>query len=112
MKPKREPVPANLFADLPSASAAEVFTALLDRPGVRIERIVSDGQATPEDAPMVQAWDEWVVLLKGEAGIRIEDSPALTLRPGDYLTIAAGQRHWVTFTAKDQPTVWLAVHIG
>ncbi len=85
---------------------------MLDRPGVRIERIVSNGQATPEDEPMVQEQDEWVVLLQGEAGIRIEDSVAVTLRPGDHLTIAGGQRHWVTYTAKGEPTVWLAVHVG
>ncbi len=110
VKPKTEI--ANLFADLPPARAAEAFTALLDRPGVRIERIVSQGQATPEDEPMVQEQDEWVVLLRGEAGIRIEGSEPVTLRPGDHLTIAGGQRHWVTFTAKGEPTVWLAVHIG
>ena len=111
-KPKLKIATANLFAKLPSARRAEAFSALLDRPEVRIERIVSHGQATPEDEPMVQAQDEWVVLLQGEAGIRIEDSVAVTLRPGDYLTIAGGQRHWVTFTAKDEPTVWLAVHVG
>jgi uncharacterized cupin superfamily protein len=111
-KPKLKIATANLFARLPSARRAEAFTALLDRSEVRIERIVSQGQATPEDEPMVQAQDEWVILLQGEAGIRIEDSVAVTLRPGDYLTIAGGQRHWVTFTTKDEPTVWLAVHIG
>ncbi|WCM25463.1 hypothetical protein NDN01_15555 [Sphingomonas sp. QA11] len=111
-KPKLKVAVANLFAKLPAARRAEAFTGLLDRPGVRIERIVSNGQATPEDEPMVQEQDEWVVLLMGEAGIRIEDSAAVTLRPGDHLTIAGGQRHWVTYTARDEPTVWLAVHIG
>ena len=117
-KPAPKPTPAfkvavgNLFAKLPAGRRAEVFTDLLDRPGVRIERIVSRGQATPEDAPMVQQQDEWVVLLSGEAGIRVEDSVEVTLRPGDHLTILGGQRHWVTYTAKDAPTVWLAVHVG
>ena len=111
-EPEPELAVGNLFTKLPAAKRAEVFTALLERPGVRIERIVSQGQATPEDEPMVQERDEWVVLLQGEAGIRIEDSAAVTLRPGDYLTIAGGQRHWVTFTTKDEPTVWLAVHLG
>ncbi|CUS45165.1 MAG: cupin domain-containing protein [Pseudomonadota bacterium] len=111
-KPKLKIAVANLFAKLPAARRAEAFTGLLDRPGVRIERIVSNGQATPEDEPMVQEQDEWVVLLKGEAGIRIEDSVEVTLRPGDHLTIPGGQRHWVTYTAKGEPTVWLAVHIG
>jgi mannose-6-phosphate isomerase-like protein (cupin superfamily) len=111
-KPKFKVAVANLFAKLPAAKRAEAFTELLGRPGVRIERIVSNGQITPEDEPMVQEQDEWVVLLQGEAGIRIEDSVAVTLKPGDHLTIAGGQRHWVTYTAKGEPTVWLAVHIG
>jgi mannose-6-phosphate isomerase-like protein (cupin superfamily) len=111
-KPRFKVAMANLFAKLPAAKRAEAFTALLERPGVRVERIVSNGQATPEDEPMVQEQDEWVVLLQGEAGIRIEDSVAVTLKPGDHLTIAGGQRHWVTYTAKGELSVWLAVHVG
>ncbi len=103
---------ANLFADLPAAGAEEAFTELLARPGVRLERILSFGQATPEDAPMVQGWDEWVILLAGRAGLRIEDEPEVPLEPGDHLLIAAGRRHWVTWTGTDVPTVWLALHLG
>ncbi|MDQ0249844.1 cupin 2 domain-containing protein [Sphingomonas kyeonggiensis] len=103
---------ANLLADLPDASAGEVFTELLERPGIRIERIVSRGQSTPEDEPMVQDWDEWVLLLEGAAGIRIEDSAVVALAPGDHLLIEKGQKHWVAWTAKDRATVWLAVHLG
>lgn len=110
-KPKFEPVVANLFAKLPAAKRDEIFTELLARGGVRIERIVSAGQATPEDAPMRQDHDEWVIVLAGEAGLRIEDSAEVTLKAGDHVTIARGQTHWVTRTSKDPPTVWLAVHI-
>ncbi len=102
----------NLLADLPDAGAAEVFTELLRRPGVRIERIVSAGQSTPEDAPMVQDWDEWVLLLEGAAGLRIEDGAAVALAPGDHVLIGKGRRHWVTWTAPDRATVWLAMHLG
>ncbi len=102
---------SNLLVDLPDARAGEVFTELLRRPGVRIERIVSQGQTTPESEPMVQGWDEWVLLLEGAAGLRIEAGEAVTLRPGDHMLIAAGQRHWVTWTAEDRSTVWLAVHL-
>jgi mannose-6-phosphate isomerase-like protein (cupin superfamily) len=123
-KPKPAPVPKpkprprfkvtveNLLAKLPAAKRAEAFTELLARPGIRVERIVSRGQATPEDAPMVQESEEWVLLLEGAAGLRIEDSDEVRLGPGDHVRIAAGQRHWVTWTAKDRATVWLAVHLG
>jgi mannose-6-phosphate isomerase-like protein (cupin superfamily) len=111
-KPRFKPKVGNLLDKLPAAKRDEAFTELLSRPGVRLERIVSRGQATPEDAPMAQEQEEWVVLLQGAAGIRIEDSAEVTLAPGDHLTIAAGQKHWVTWTAKDRPTVWLALHMG
>lgn len=111
-KPLYKPEIANLLTNLPAAKRAEAFTELLARPGLRIERIVSRGQATPEDAPMIQAHDEWVLLLEGAAGIRIEDSAVVTLGPGDHLLIAAGQKHWVAWTAKDRATLWLAVHHG
>lgn len=111
-KPRFKPKVANLLDKLPAAKRAEAFTELLSRPGVRLERIVSRGQSTPEDAPMVQERDEWVLLLQGAAGIRIEDSDEVTLGAGDHLLIAAGQRHWVTWTATDRPTLWLALHLG
>jgi cupin 2 domain-containing protein len=103
---------SNLLTNLPDARTSEIFTELLSRPGIRLERIVSQGQATPQDVPMVQDEDEWVVLLAGEAGLRIEDGAEVRLAPGNSIFIAAGQRHWVTFTAKDRPTVWLALHLG
>lgn len=101
----------NLLADLPPATAAEAFTPLLARPGCRIERIVSHGQTTPPDRPHLGAGDEWVLLLAGAA--RVSMSGAETpLAPGDHLLIPAGTPHHVTFTAPDQPTVWLAVHFN
>jgi cupin 2 domain-containing protein len=38
----------NLFADLPPNLTYELFTALLEAANVRIERIVSHGQASPK----------------------------------------------------------------
>jgi quercetin dioxygenase-like cupin family protein len=114
-KPKRKPrfkvKVENLLTRLPAAKRAEAFTELLARPGMRVERIVSHGQATPEHAPMVQEQDEWVLLLQGAAGLRIEDSDEVTLHAGDHVWIGRGQKHWVTWTAKDRPSVWLAVHL-
>jgi mannose-6-phosphate isomerase-like protein (cupin superfamily) len=110
-KPRFKVKVANLLEKLPAAKRAEAFTELLSRPGVKLERIVSRGQATPEDAPMVQDADEWVLLLEGAAGMRIEDSAEVSLAPGDHLLIEAGQKHWVTWTAKDRATVWLALHL-
>lgn len=102
----------NLFAPLPDARDGEVFTLLLDRGGARIERIVSNGQATPEDAPFVQDADEWVVVLRGSGALRIEGQEEVLLSPGDHVFIPGGMRHWVTRTDPGEPTLWLAVHLG
>ena len=100
----------NLFDDIPVRAADEVFSEVLVRGNVRIERIVSTGQSTPADKPYRQANDEWVLLLAGSAGLRIEGEGERDLRPGDHVLIAAHRAHWVTYTARDEPTIWLAVH--
>lgn len=109
-KPRYKPEIANLLKRLPAAKSAEVFTDLLTRPTFRVERIVSHGQSTPDDQPMVQDRDEWVLVLEGAAGIRIEDSDVVALSSGDHFLIPKGQPHWVAWTATDRPTVWLAIH--
>lgn len=102
---------ANLLHDLPPASDRESFETMLEAPGVRIERIVSTGQCSPPGFWYDQPQAEWVAVLAGEARVRFEDEPsARTLRPGDYVGIAAHRRHRIEWTHPDQPTVWLAVH--
>jgi cupin 2 domain-containing protein len=101
---------ANLFDDIPTHVDSEVFTDLLSRPGVRIERIVSTGQATPPDAPFDQDHDEWVLLAAGSAGLSIEGEGEYKLRPGDHVFIPAHRRHRVTETSATEATIWLAIH--
>jgi cupin 2 domain-containing protein len=102
----------NLFDDLPVRAEQELFTELISRGEVRIERIVSTGQSTPVDKPYRQEHDEWVVLLAGSAGLWIEGEGERNLRPGDYALIAAHRAHRVTWTARGEPTVWLAIHLS
>lgn len=101
----------NLFAGLPSAALAdEQFATILQRPGLRIERIVSTGQASPENFWYDQDEGEWVLLLQGEAKLRFADeADARHLRAGDFIDIAAHRRHRVDWTSPDGATVWLAV---
>jgi len=100
----------NLLDDLPGPATEEVFTELLSRPGIRIERIVSNGQSTPVDAPYDQDHDEWVLLLSGSASLWIDGDGELDLRPGDHVLLPAHHIHRVTRTAANEPTVWLAIH--
>lgn len=89
----------------------EIFEALLRRPDVLIERIVSNGHVTPPDQPHVQPHDEWVMILSGAARVLVDGSGERSLASGDHMLIPGGAAHWVTWTATDQPTIWLAVHL-
>ncbi|MBT1070189.1 cupin domain-containing protein [Pelotalea chapellei] len=103
----------NIFANLPCLVAEERFDTLLDAGSVRIERIVSTGQVTPADTWYDQNWDEWILVLSGSAVLMLEGNPEPhRLTAGDCLLLPAHQRHRVEWTAPDERTVWLAVHIG
>lgn len=90
----------------------ERFEALLSRPDVLIERIVSNGHTTPPEQPYVQPHDEWVMIVSGAARLLVEGADERSLGPGDHVLIPGGAKHWVTWTATDMPTVWLAVHLA
>ena len=102
----------NLFGDVSATNAGkEAFSEIFARPGLRIERIISQGQASPPGFWYDQVWNEWVIVLKGSATLQFEDEPATrALGEGDYVFIPAGKRHRVEWTDPQEPTVWLAVH--
>lgn len=116
----------NIYSQLPKDLSAEVFDTLSQGTNVRIERIVSLGHQTPDKSWYDQSEHEWIILLKGEAGILFAnssaspdssdcshspDSPKLTtLSPGDYINIPAHTKHRVEWTDADNPTIWLAIH--
>jgi cupin 2 domain-containing protein len=105
----------NLFAEIPAngCSENEDIREILARPGLKIERIVSHGQASAPDFWYDQPWNEWVIVLSGSAGLRFEDESGVrVLSSGDYLCIPAGTRHRVDWTSKTEATVWLAVHFA
>lgn len=100
----------NLLLPLPDAGTAERLDELLARPGLRVARIVSLGQASPPGYWYDQDEGEWVVLLAGAARLRFADeAEARLLHPGDCLDIAPHRRHRVDWTDPANPTVWLAV---
>jgi len=97
---------------LPSRPLAdERFEPLVTRPGLRIERIVSTGQATPEGEWYDQETDEFVLVVAGAARLRIEgEDEDRALAEGDWMFLPAHCRHRVTWTRAEPPTVWLAIH--
>ncbi len=101
----------NLFADIPPHLIEEIHQTLLTQSNLRIERIVSAGQASPDGFSYDQDQHEWVVVLKGAARIRFEGAEKLIeMKPGDFLYIPAHKRHRVEWTAPDEETIWLAVY--
>lgn len=102
--------PGNLFAAVPTGLAKEQILELAAGAGVRIERIVSCGHASPAGFWYDQDGPEWVALLQGNATLAFADGHYVRLRAGDHLTIPAHARHRVAATSSDPPAVWLAVH--
>ncbi len=103
----------NLFASVTAVGETEeVITEILVRPDLKIERIVSTGQASPLGFWYDQPWDEWVTVLAGAARLRFEsEAQDRELRPGDHVFIEAHARHRVEWTSADPPTLWLAIHM-
>jgi cupin 2 domain-containing protein len=102
----------SLREDLPAEpQAQELVDILMERPGLRMERIVSTGQVTAEDEWYDQVWDEFVVLVSGAARVRIEgEEDDRVMQAGDWIVLPAHCRHRVTWTQSTPPTVWFAVH--
>ncbi len=98
----------NLFDQIPKSADHELFTTLLAVDKIRIERIVSFGQKSPDGFWYDQTENEWILLIEGTAQIRIDDY-VVDLVAGDSLNIPAGTRHRVEKTDENRRTVWLAV---
>lgn len=98
----------NLFDKIPKYIEKEIFEELLKRPGLSIQRILTQGQTTDW---LKQDTDEWVVLLAGSAKLLFEEkNRRVSMKPGDYVQIPAGCRHRVSWTDPGQKSVWLAIH--
>ena len=113
---KRTPVhqggeSGNIYSMIPQSLKEELLEILLAAKGFRMERIVSEGHATPEGEWYDQDTAEWVILLKGSAALLFEgEKDARVMAPGDYVFIPSHERHRVEWTDKKEKTVWLAFH--
>lgn len=97
----------NLFA-VTGDEDRETLETLASGKNVRVERIVSTGQASPPDFWYDQDETEWVALLQGRAGLEIEGDELRELAPGDCLLLPAHTKHRVAWTQDQPPTIWLA----
>jgi cupin 2 domain-containing protein len=95
--------------NLSPAALGETFDTLVQGRGVRIQWIVSRGQVSPSGFWYDQEESEYVLLVEGQAELEFADGVRVALRPGDWVDIAAHERHRVAWTALEEDTVWLAV---
>ena len=103
----------NIFSAFHQDIDQESIEEILSSGNLRIERIISRGHSTPPGQWYDQEHDEWVILLAGSAALLIEGiREAVSLEPGDYVTIPAHRRHRVERTDEAEKTIWLAVHYG
>ncbi len=101
---------SNIFELVPDDISNELFENIVSSENVRIERIISKGHASPESGWYDQDEHEWVIVLKGEAKIEIDNQATVHLVSGSYLNIPAHTRHKVSWTDPDTETIWLAVY--
>lgn len=101
---------SNLFDSLPEDITEELFTNIIHRDNIKIERIVSKGHTSPQSGWYDQEDNEWVIVLKGEARLSFKNGEDVLLVSGSHLNIPAHTKHKVTWTTPDTETVWLAVH--
>lgn len=99
----------SIFDNIPSNLPEEIIETLIDGDGVRVERIVSKGQRSPNGFWYDQDENEFVILIEGNAKILLENDEPITLNAGDYLNIPAHKKHRIEWTDQETETIWLTV---
>ncbi len=89
----------------------EKYETLVKTGNVHIERIVSLGYQSEDGFWYDQDTDEWVMVLRGKAGLEFEGQDGIVeMQEGDSVNIPAHCRHRVAWTDQGQPTVWIGIH--
>ena len=98
----------NIFDEIPVDKTEEKFFEIFKNETIKIEKIVSNGQKSPQNFWYEQEKNEFVLVLEGFAIVEFEDFE-VELKKGDCLNIKAYQKHRVKFTSQTEPTIWFAV---
>ena len=94
-----------------ATETSESSLPLLETDQLVLERITSRAHSTPASEWYDQKRDEWVLILKGRAGLSFAGQERVVeMNPGDYVHIPAHVRHRVEWTDPQGQTVWLALH--
>jgi cupin 2 domain-containing protein len=100
----------NIFSGIKTRPPEEIFETIIKTNQFKIERIISGGQSTDKGKWYDQDEGEWVILLRGSAGLLFEsNNEEIIMKPGDYVNIPAHRKHRVEWTDANEETIWLAV---
>ena len=98
----------NIFDKIIVDKEEENFFEIFKNETIKIEKIVSNGQISPENFWYEQEKSEFILRLEGFAILEFENRE-VELKKGDCINIKAKQKHRVKFTSLDEPTIWFAV---
>lgn len=98
----------NIFEEIPYDKNEENFFEIFKNEKIKVEKIVSNGQTSPNNFWYEQEKSEFILLVEGYAKLEFEDR-VVELRKGDCLNIKAFEKHRVSFTSLDESTIWFAV---
>ncbi len=100
---------SNIFSKIPEQIRDELFEDIITTKDIKIERIISDGHISPKSGWYESEQNEWVIVLQGGAILEFE-ALHVELGVGDYYNIKADTKHKVSYTSKDEKTIWLAIY--
>jgi len=99
----------NIFTGWDRQSKEEIFNTVFSGKNIKIEKIISSGQTSPEEGWYDQQQQEWVILIEGKAILEFEHDQKKNLQKGDYLFIPAHTKHKVIYTSANPKCIWLAI---
>jgi len=100
----------NIFSGISAGTGEEITEKIVRAGTATIERIISRGHSSPPGFWYDQDDNEWVILLKGRAGLLFcGDREPTILTPGDHVNIPAHVKHRIEWTDPAEETVWLAI---
>ena len=100
----------NIFKDLSGNIEKEIIQVLCEHSNIKIERIVSTGQSSPQGFWYDQNNHEWIIVLKGTGAVEFHKGKTVELSEGDYINIPKNVKHRVAWTMPEKPTIWLAIY--
>lgn len=98
----------NIFEEIIIDKNEEKFIEIFRNETIKVEKIVSNGQKSPDNFWYEQEGNEFILLLEGFAILEFENRE-VELKKGDCLNIEAMEKHRVKFTSLNEPTIWFAV---